>query len=297
MSNAAGPVLAVFAHPDDEILCGAGTLALCNAQGRPVTLVCMTRGELGPIADATLATRETLADVREAELRASCAALGIAALRVLELPDAGVVWAAESRGTLNELVELIRALRPTVLITFGPDGLYGHSDHVAVGELMSAARKAAADPGFRRAPSIVAARDAIGAGVATAQASSVSSEAPGAPQSLREEPAPFWIPRVFYPVITAEYIADLLLQLSAAGHPAQLWSLGPQHFHVPKAAITASVDVSSVLERKLRALRSHRTQLESDNALALLDGELAERFLSLEHFRCADGLPGDPLSG
>jgi LmbE family N-acetylglucosaminyl deacetylase len=261
-SNAAGPVLAVFAHPDDEILCGAGTLALCSAQGRPVTLACLTRGELGPIADATLATRETLAQVREGELRASCAALGIAELRVLELPDAGVAWAAEQRDTLSELVELVRTLRPALLITFGPDGLYGHSDHVAAGELMTAARKAAADASF--------------------QSSKTST--------------PFWIPRVFYPVITAEYVADLLAQLAAAGRPGQLWSLGPQHFHVPTASITASVDVSSVLERKLRALHCHRTQLEADNALALLSGELAARFLSIEHFRCADGLPGDPLT-
>jgi N-acetyl-1-D-myo-inositol-2-amino-2-deoxy-alpha-D-glucopyranoside deacetylase len=266
MVRAVDPVLAVFAHPDDEVLCGAGTLALCGARGRPVTLVCLTRGELGPIADAQLASRDTLAVVREGELRASCDALGIEQLRLLDLPDAGVSWAAPERGTLSTLVALIRSLRPRVLITFGPDGLYGHSDHVAVGELMGSARRAAADPMF-------------------------------CPEQLTETCRPFWIPRLFYPVITAEYVVDLITQLSAAGHAAQLWALRPEDFHVPASAITASVDVASVLSLKLRALRSHRTQLAADNALRLLDGELALRFLGTEHFRCADGLPGDPLGG
>jgi N-acetyl-1-D-myo-inositol-2-amino-2-deoxy-alpha-D-glucopyranoside deacetylase len=266
MAQPGSAVLAVFAHPDDEVLCGAGTLALCAARGRPVTLLCLTRGELGPIADERLASRDTLAAVREGELRASCEALGIERLRLLGLPDAGVSWAAPERGTLSTLVELIRSLRPRVLITFGPDGLYGHSDHVAVGELMSSARHAAADPTF-------------------------------CPEQLTEACTPFWIPRLFYPVITAEYVVDLIAQLKAAGHAAQLWSLRPEDFHVPAAAITASVDVSSVLPLKLRALHSHRTQLAADNALRLLDGELAQRFLGTEHFRCADGLPGDPLGG
>jgi LmbE family N-acetylglucosaminyl deacetylase len=94
-------VLAVFAHPDDEILCGAGTLALCAAAGAHVTLVCATRGELGPIASPELATHETLAQVRERELRASCKQLGIEDVRFLGLPDAGVSWAAEEAGTVR----------------------------------------------------------------------------------------------------------------------------------------------------------------------------------------------------
>jgi LmbE family N-acetylglucosaminyl deacetylase len=259
---AAGSVLAVFAHPDDEVLCAAGTLALCRAQGRPVTLVCATRGELGPIADARLATRETLASVREVELRASCAALDITDVRVLGLPDAEVAWAASQSGTLSALVQLIRTLRPKLLITFGPDGLYGHADHVAVHDLMTEARRAALDPGF-------------------------------AAELLVE---PYRVPRVFYPVITTRFVRELLAALAQHGQRAQLWRLRPEDFIVSDADITASVDVSDVLDRKLRALHSHRTQLEHDNALALLSGASARRFLSIEHFRCADGEPGDPLA-
>jgi LmbE family N-acetylglucosaminyl deacetylase len=258
-----GPVLVITAHPDDEVLCGAGTLALCQANGRPVTLVCATRGELGPIADPQLATRETLPATREQELRASCAALGIRDVNVLDLPDAGVDWAAPMQDTLRQIVRLIRRLRPRVLISFGPDGMYGHSDHVAVSDLTVEARLAAADAAF------------------------VDEQAP----------APYWVPRLFFPVLTAETVAAMLGELAQAGQPAQLWSLPPEAFRVEASEITASVDVSSVLEQKLRALHSHRTQLEHDNALGLLSGELAERFLGTEHFRCADGQPGDPVSG
>jgi LmbE family N-acetylglucosaminyl deacetylase len=231
---------------------------LCGARGRAVTLVCATRGELGPISDPSLATRDTLASVRERELLSSCAALGIDDLRWLDLPDASVAWTGEERGTLDQLVDLIRNLRPRVLITFGPDGLYGHSDHVAIGELATEARRRAADDDHRSAHSA------------------------------------HRVARLFYPVISAQFVNDLL---STLGPPAQLWSLSPNNFHVREDEVSAHVDVTSVLDRKLIALRSHRTQLEPDNALAMLTPELAQRFLSIERFRCADGLPGDPISG
>ncbi|HKU38669.1 MAG TPA: PIG-L deacetylase family protein [Polyangiales bacterium] len=242
-------VLAVFAHPDDEVLCGAGTLALCASRGVRVHLVCATRGELGPIASPELATHETLAAVREGELRASCAALGITEPEFLDLPDAGVDWAAEDAGTLRVLTERIRELRPAAILTFGPDGLYGHADHVAIGELTTQAREAA--------------------GVPT---------------------------RLFYAVTTGDDVAVLLEGAKRAGVPDSLWSLGPQHFAVPKSEITCSVDVSAVLDQKLAALRCHRTQLQADNVLAHLTPALARGFFVVEHFRCADKQPGTPLS-
>src|SRR5690349_4600204 len=83
-------LLAVFAHPDDESLVAGGVIAACAAAGVEVALVCATRGELGPIADAALATRQTLAAVREAELRAAGRALGAHAVECLSYPDGGL---------------------------------------------------------------------------------------------------------------------------------------------------------------------------------------------------------------
>lgn len=165
-------VLAVFAHPDDEVLCAAGTLALCAARGADVHLVCATRGELGPIARPELATHETLAAVREGELRASCKALGIAAPSFLDLPDAGVDWAAEDAGTLKKLVAAIRKLRPRVIITFGSDGLYGHFDHGAIGELTTHARSEAKDVHARLFYPVITG-DAVAALIAGARAAGI----------------------------------------------------------------------------------------------------------------------------
>jgi N-acetyl-1-D-myo-inositol-2-amino-2-deoxy-alpha-D-glucopyranoside deacetylase len=253
-------VLAVFAHPDDEILCGAGTLALSAARGAHVTLVCATRGELGPIATPDLATRETLPAVRERELRASCAQLGIADITFLGLPDAGVSWASEDAGTVQSLVQIIRALRPRYILTFGSDGLYGHFDHEAIGELTTKARSVAADPH--------AIPDA-GLGYAGA--------------------------KLFYPVITGHSVGELLAGAKSAGIPDSLWSLGPANFIAEASSITTRVDVSSVLAKKLAALRCHRTQLEANNVLGHLTPALAKQFFGTECFRCADGGAQSPL--
>lgn len=254
-------VLAVFAHPDDEVLCAGGTLALCRALGQRVTVVCATRGELGPVADPTLLGGSNLSEVREGELRESCAHLGVSDVRVLGWPDAGLDWAARSESALGVLVGLIRELRPDVILTFGPDGLYGHADHVALGEVVSQARDAAADP-LRFAGASVH----VGA-------------------------------RLFYPVITAQDVAAAVDAMARAGRCCSLWSLAPEHFHATAAQVSARVDVMSVLPAKLRALRSHRTQLEMDNLLSCMTPEVAAQFLGVEAFRCADGRSGDPLGG
>lgn len=256
-------VLAVFAHPDDEVICGPGTLALCAQRGDRVILVCATRGELGPIADETLATRSTLGEVRERELRQSCAALGIAQVEILGLPDSGINGAAYEQHTLHRLVQIIRRERPAMLISFGADGIYGHLDHVAMCELACEARRVAADAHF---------------------------ELPDA----RDLPA-HQIPRHFFPVWTGRYVQQLLAALAEAGTPGQLWALKPEQFPALESVITSEVDVTSVLDKKLKAIHCHRTQLARDNALALLEGKLAQRFLGREFFHCADKLGGTPL--
>jgi LmbE family N-acetylglucosaminyl deacetylase len=124
-------LLAVFAHPDDEsYLCG-GTLARYAASGRPVALLCATRGEAGEIADGSLASPETLAAVREAELRAAAAALGLAAVQVLDFRDGTLAGVPFPEG-VEQLGSALAAAQPEVVLSFGPEGVYGHPDHVAI---------------------------------------------------------------------------------------------------------------------------------------------------------------------
>jgi LmbE family N-acetylglucosaminyl deacetylase len=124
-------LLAVLAHPDDESFVCGGTLARYAAAGVRVVLVCATRGEAGPIAAPALATRETLPTVREAELRAAAAILGIADVHLLDYPDGALLDVPFPEGV--ERVEgVLGEVRPAVVLTFGPEGVSGHPDHVAV---------------------------------------------------------------------------------------------------------------------------------------------------------------------
>ena len=70
-------MLAVFAHPDDEVFCAGGTMALHAARGAEVMVVSATQGEAGQIRDAQVATRRTLGDVRAQELQLACERLGV----------------------------------------------------------------------------------------------------------------------------------------------------------------------------------------------------------------------------
>ncbi len=131
-------VLGVFAHPDDETICAGGTFAKYAGAGADVRVVSLTRGGAGQIRDAAVATRATLRAVREAELAAAGAELGLSATRCLDHPDGGL---ADIDGpVLVDLArDLVRDADPDVVVTFGPDGFSGHPDHVAVGRAVTAA--------------------------------------------------------------------------------------------------------------------------------------------------------------
>jgi len=122
-------LLGIFAHPDDETFCAGGTFARYAGQGAEIMVVSATRGQAGQIRDAAAGTRRTIAAVREAELRLACERLGITKVRCLDhvdgtLPDAGFP------ALVDEVAEVICEFRPDVVITFGPDGGYGHPDHI-----------------------------------------------------------------------------------------------------------------------------------------------------------------------
>ena len=124
-------LLAIFAHPDDESLVAGGTLAACAAAGVAVGIVSITHGEQGPIAHPGLATRGSLGAVRAGELRAAAGALGVATAECLDYPDGGLRWSDLDR-LRDDLAGRIRAGRPDAVLTFGPEGLYWHRDHIAV---------------------------------------------------------------------------------------------------------------------------------------------------------------------
>ena len=138
-------LLAVFAHPDDETFRCGGTLALLAARGVRVCLLTATRGEAGSVGDPPLCLVEELAARREQELHCACRALGIELPRFLNYPD-GRLAEAEPDEVVERIVRAVRELRPRLMLTFGPDGLSGHPDHVAIGRLAAEAFLRAGDP-------------------------------------------------------------------------------------------------------------------------------------------------------
>ncbi len=150
MRNEDRRLMLVHAHPDDESIGTGATMAKYAAQGAGVTLVTCTLGELGEIIPADLAhlawDRENrLGQYRIGELAAACAALGVTDHRFLGGPgrwhDSGMMgtpsndwdgafWHADVDEAAGALAEIIREVRPQVLVTYDANGFYGHPDHI-----------------------------------------------------------------------------------------------------------------------------------------------------------------------
>ena len=140
-----GGVLAVFAHPDDESLLAGGTLAACARAGREVSLLSLTRGEAGSIADPALAAGAGLGGVRARELAAAGELLGASATECLGFPDGSLEW-ADADAARDAVAERIAARAPAAVVTFAPEGLYWHPDHLAAHRFVVAAVADAAAP-------------------------------------------------------------------------------------------------------------------------------------------------------
>ncbi|MBZ5678013.1 MAG: PIG-L family deacetylase [Acidobacteriia bacterium] len=141
-------LLAVLAHPDDESLGFGGTLARYSAEGVETYLVTATRGEQGRFFSPDRKTEPAeVGRVREAELRAAAAVLGIREVSILDYPD-GAVDQIDAATAIAAIVQHIRRVRPHVVVTFGPDGAYGHPDHIAISQFTTAAVVCAADADY-----------------------------------------------------------------------------------------------------------------------------------------------------
>jgi LmbE family N-acetylglucosaminyl deacetylase len=131
----------VFAHPDDEIFAGP-LIARLARQGTPVVLAFATAGERGAPADGSIAAGPALAVVRRAEAACSAAALGVAPPRFLgfedgSLGEAAVPVAARLAALGVAVRRMVADVRPRAIVTWGPDGGYGHPDHRLISAVTS----------------------------------------------------------------------------------------------------------------------------------------------------------------
>ncbi|MBC8450013.1 MAG: PIG-L family deacetylase [Chloroflexi bacterium] len=236
-------LMAVLAHPDDEAFGVGGTLARYGAEGCDVHLVTATRGEAGQIAEPDLATPANLPYVREQELRCACQIYGIHPPRFLDYLD-GQLTVVHQGQAVGKLVRIIREVRPQVLLTFGPDGIYGHYDHIAVHRWATIAFDLAADP------------DCF-------------------PGHLDGVCQPHQVSKLYYHVLTEERLAAM----SQGDRPPSAMMDGVPFPFVARRSdeITTVIDVSAHAQAKLRGILCHATQVGRQSrfadALAEMQGD------------------------
>jgi len=136
-------LLAVLAHPDDESFGMGGTLALYAQRGVAVHLICATRGEAGEVDDHLLKGYSSIAELREYELQCAAKKLRLTEVHFLEYRDSGMKGSADNQHpnafayapqavVAEKIACKIRQIKPQVVVTFSPNGGYGHPDHIAI---------------------------------------------------------------------------------------------------------------------------------------------------------------------
>ncbi len=259
-------ILAVYAHPDDEGFGSGGTLAMLAAGGARITLVCATNGDAGEISDPELATPETLAEVRREELRQAMTVIGVTDVRFLDYRDSGMegtednnhpraLHQADAGPVVDQLVSIIREVRPDVVITFDPTGGYGHPDHTAVHRHT------------RRAFDLAG-----------------SHECPGAPPRGGQARPPALLYYVCFP---RSNFRRLWQQMRDAGITPPFASLEVESLGTPDEATTTVVDVSAFVDTKIASLNCHRTQMDPNGPFSRLPQEMVREMMSTEYYSLA----------
>ncbi|WP_282940868.1 PIG-L family deacetylase [Paenibacillus sp. RC67] len=123
--------LFVYAHPDDESFAAGGTIAKAHHHGYEVSLICATSGCKGKSGTFQFSCREELAKHREEELRKACSFLGVHNLILYRHKD-GFLMDLDSDQLARQICETLLELKPQVIISFPPDGVTGHPDHIAI---------------------------------------------------------------------------------------------------------------------------------------------------------------------
>jgi LmbE family N-acetylglucosaminyl deacetylase len=137
-------LLVVMAHPDDESMGSGGLILRHTRAGIPTHLICATYGEKGWMGKPLGAKEEDLAQIRVSELEAAAGALALSGVELWDYPDGSVIKENQQEIT-QRIWEQITKLRPRAVVGWGPDGGYGHPDHIAMGECTDAAVSAMAE--------------------------------------------------------------------------------------------------------------------------------------------------------
>ena len=256
-------LLAVHAHPDDEVIGTGGILARYAAEGVRTVLVTCTDGAVGEISDPSLATPENLAEVRSHELDESVRLLKVSRLVKLGYRDSGMAGTADNTNpasfnqanldeAIQRVVEVVREERPQIIVTYDERGGYGHPDHIRAHQVAVAA--------FER-----------------------TRDADHAPSKL------------YYAVVPRSALLRFAERIRAAGIPSPFSEVRESTedipFGVPDELVTTLVDVSRYVDAKRAALQAHRTQMGPDQFFMKLPPDLFAEAFGRESFQRITG-PG-----
>ena len=280
-------LLLVHAHPDDETIATGATMARYAAEGRGVTLVTCTGGEMGEILVPEMEHMaadqdDTLADQRKIELTNAMKALGVSDHRYLggfgRYRDSGMQWHADGHAVAADdvhenafwnadlteasahLVEIIREVRPQVLVTYDEFGGYGHPDHIQAHRVATYAASLAAVPSYR--PDL------------------------GKPHDIA---------KIYWGAMSAAKVRQGLRDLREAGDTTTFEGMDPDNlpaFMAEDDALTAAVVADDYSNAKMEALRAHRTQIAVDGPFFALSNNKGNEIWGTEFYRIAKGVPG-----
>ncbi|MDS1272083.1 N-acetyl-1-D-myo-inositol-2-amino-2-deoxy-alpha-D-glucopyranoside deacetylase [Lipingzhangella sp. LS1_29] len=265
-------LMLVHAHPDDETIVTGATMAKYAAQGAHVTLVTCTLGEEGEIIPPELAHLASdaeggLAQHRQGELARACLALGVRDHRLLGgagyYRDSGMMgaasndhpdsfWRADVDTAAGQLAEIVREVRPHVLVTYDDNGGYGHPDHIQAHRVTL------------RAFELAASRSLPGSSWQTQRLYTIAapaSELTASLERLTAAPGPFTPP---------QKVEDLT--------PA-----------TPDELVTTRIDARPHWAAKALAMRAHATQISVEGELFALSNGIAQEISAVEYFTLLRG--------
>lgn len=284
-------LLLVHAHPDDESIGNGATMAKYVAEGRGVTLVTCTAGEMGevlvPELEHLLYDRDGgLGEQRRTELTQAMKALGVTDHRFLggfgRYHDSGMKWhedghaiaadetpanafaLADLTEAADQLVEIIREVRPQVLVTYDQFGGYGHPDHIQAHRVATYAAALAAVPSYR-----------LDLGAA-------------------------WdVAKIYWGAMSESRMRASLRALRDAGDTTTFEGMDPDgplpHFITPDENLAAVVEAQDFVDAKMAAMKAHTTQITLDGPFFALSNNQGSSVWGDEYYRIAKGERG-PLN-
>lgn len=269
-------LLLVHAHPDDETIGTGATMAKYAAEGAHVALVTCTLGEEGEVileefAHLASTHDDALGTHRQGELGAAMAALGVDDWRLLGGPgrfrDSGMIgtpqnerpecfWRADLLEAASALAEVIREVRPQVVVTYDDFGGYGHPDHIQAHRVTHYAIALAGSPTFR------------------------------------PETGDAWVvSKVYWTALPKSVMAKGIEALKSMGDDSEFAAMDPDDvpFCCDDDLVTTEIEASEYLANKTEAMRAHGTQISVEGGFFALSNNLGAEAFGTEYYRLASG--------